>query len=64
MGYSIVYAKSVKKDIRDIPLSDLEKIKSNIDMLENFPNVPNYKNISSHSLADLRLRIGDYRGFI
>ena len=61
MGYKILYAKSVKKDIKDIPVSDLLKIKSNIEMLEHFPNVPNYKKLSSYSIADLRLRVGDYR---
>ena len=61
MSYKIVFANSVKKDIKNIPKSVLKNIKSNIQMLESFPNVSNFKKLSSHYLADYRLRVGDYR---
>jgi mRNA interferase RelE/StbE len=61
MSYKIVFANSVKKDIKNIPKSVLKNIKSNIQMLESFPNVLNFKKLSSHYLADYRLRVGDYR---
>ena len=59
--YKIIYAKSVKKDLKNIPTIDLLKIKSRIEKLQDFPNITNIKQLTSHSLADFRLRVGKYR---
>ncbi|MCL2039719.1 MAG: type II toxin-antitoxin system RelE/ParE family toxin [Bacteroidetes bacterium] len=61
MSYKIVFANSVRKDIRKIPVSILKNIKSNINELANFPNISNFKRLSSCPFADYRLRVGDYR---
>ncbi|MGC8590479.1 type II toxin-antitoxin system RelE family toxin [Athalassotoga sp.] len=61
MEFEIFYAKSVKKDILRIDRKDLTKIKEQIELLKYFPNLPNLKKLSSHPLADYRLRVGNYR---
>ena len=61
MNYKIVFANSIRKDVRKIPVSVLKSIKSNIDELANFPNISNFKRLYSCSIADYRLRVGDYR---
>jgi mRNA interferase RelE/StbE len=58
---NILYAKSVKKDIKNIPPIQLDKIKKGIEELLNFPYLNDFKKLSNHSLADFRLRIGNYR---
>lgn len=59
--FEIKYAKSVKKDLIGIDKKHLEKIKTEIETLTKFPNIPNIKKLSAHPLANYRLRIGDYR---
>jgi mRNA interferase RelE/StbE len=59
--FEIKYAKSVKKDLSRIDRKHLEKIKSEIESLAEFPDVSNIKKLSAHPLADYRLRVGDYR---
>jgi len=59
--FNIIYAKSVKKDIKDIPQNILLNIKGDIEDLQNFPNVKNITKLTSHPLADFRLRVGNYR---
>lgn len=59
--FNLIYAKSVTKDIKDIPKNILLNIKSDIEDLQNFPNVKNIKKLTSHPLADFRLRVGNYR---
>lgn len=59
--YSIVYAKSVKKDIKKIEASELKKIKKRIESLIDFPDVKNTKKLTNHPVADFRLKIGNYR---
>ncbi len=59
--FKIIYAKSVKKDIKRIAPKNLHKIKQGIEELRNFPNISHIKHLSSHSIADFRLRIGNYR---
>jgi len=61
MSYKIVFANNVKKDVKKIPVSLLKNIKANIDELANFPSISNFKRLYSCSLADYRLRVGDYR---
>ena len=59
--FTILYAKSVKKDIRNIPPDILSHIKVSIEKLQKFPNLSNIKKLSSYPLADFRLRVGNYR---
>lgn len=59
--FTLIYAKSVKKDIKHIPLDILSHIKTAIEELENFPHLSNIKKLSSYPLADFRLRVGNYR---
>lgn len=41
MIFSIIYAKSILKDIKNIPDIDKNKIKKDIEELKLFPNVKN-----------------------
>ena len=59
--FEIVYAKSVLKDLKKINKHNLSKIKAGIEELQNFPDLPNIKHLTNHSIADYRLRIGNYR---
>lgn len=59
--YKLVYAKSVKKDIRKIDIDQLESIKEEIEKLVDFPDVKNIKKLTHHPVSDFRLRVGNYR---
>jgi len=59
--FEIIYAKSVKKDIRTIPKDKLQRIKRAIERLKYFPDVTNVRHLMAHPLADFRLRVGEYR---
>jgi len=59
--FRIIYAKSVEKDLRHISPPNLLKIKSGIESLEKFPNLPQIKQLKNHPIADYRLRVGNYR---
>ncbi|MCD6151034.1 MAG: type II toxin-antitoxin system RelE/ParE family toxin [Deltaproteobacteria bacterium] len=59
--FEIVYAKSIVKDLRKIAPQQLLSLKEGIEELEMFPNISQIKRLKSHSLADYRLRIGNYR---
>ena len=59
--YKLVYAKSVKKDIRHIAVAQLEMIKEEIEKLVDFPDVKNIKKLTHHPISDSRLRVGNYR---
>ena len=59
--FKIVYAQSVEKDLRRIPLSSLQKIKKRLEDLERFPDIPQIKHLKNHPIADYRLRVGNYR---
>lgn len=59
--YKLVYAKSVKRDIRRINLAQLEIIKEEIEKLVDFPDVKNIKKLTHHPVSDFRLRVGNYR---
>ena len=61
MSFEIVYAKSVKKDIKNIPRNHLERIKKAIEKLRNFPDVSSVRHLTAHPLADFRLRVGEFR---
>lgn len=59
--FKIIYAKSILKDVKKINKKDRLKIKKAIEELKNFPNISNIKHLKEHSLADYRLRVGEYR---
>ena len=59
--FKILYAASVLKDLKKIDKRSLRLIKKRLEELRNFPNVPNIKHLSSHPLADYRMRVGNYR---
>jgi len=60
-GYKLLYANSVKKDLKNIDIAHLKKIKKEIEKLVDFPDIKNIKKLTHHPVADYRLRIGDYR---
>lgn len=60
-GYNLLYARSVKKDLKNIDISHLKKIKKEIEKLIDFPDVKNIKKLTGHPVSDYRLRIGDFR---
>lgn len=59
--FEIFYAKSVAKDLKRISQKNLSQIKQGIEELKNFPNLSQIKHLSNHSIAEYRLRIGNYR---
>ncbi len=60
-GYNLLYAKSVKKDLKNIDITHLKKIKKEIEKLVDFPYIKNIKKLTHHPVSDYRLKIGDYR---
>ena len=59
--FDIKYAASVKKDLKGIDKKHLFRIKNATENLAKFPDISNIKKLSTHPLADYRLRVGDYR---
>ena len=59
--YEILYAQSVKHDIKKIDKQYHKKIKEEIEKLKNFLDVNQIKRLQSHPLADFRLRVGNFR---
>jgi len=59
--FEIIYAKSIKKDLKRISLSNRLQIKKAIEGLRDFPNLPQIKQLNVHPIADYRLRVGNYR---
>lgn len=59
--FKIIYAKSVKHDVKKIPKRDLLKIKQEIEKLKQFPEVSQVRKLIAHPIADFRLRVGEYR---
>uniref|UniRef100_UPI0040576B92 type II toxin-antitoxin system RelE family toxin n=1 Tax=Candidatus Electronema sp. TaxID=2698783 RepID=UPI0040576B92 len=59
--FKIIYAKSVFKDLRKIATDQLPVIKEGIDDLDKFPNISQLKHLKNHSVAEYRLRVGNYR---
>jgi mRNA interferase RelE/StbE len=59
--FKLVYAKSVRKDLKKITPRNLPKIKEAIKELEKFPNVHQISHLTDHPIADYRLRVGNYR---
>ncbi|HCL56448.1 MAG TPA: type II toxin-antitoxin system mRNA interferase toxin, RelE/StbE family [Spirochaetia bacterium] len=61
MSFEIIYAESVKKDIKKIPTEHQSAIKKSIEKLTEFPAISNIKKLTAHPLCDYRLRNGEYR---
>ncbi len=59
--FKIIYAKSVFKDLKKIASEQLPCIKEGIEELVKFPNISQLKQLKNHSIAEYRLRIGNYR---
>ena len=59
--FSLIYAKSVIKDLKKITPHHLLKIKKNLQELDSFPDISQIKRLKNHPIADYRLRIGVYR---
>ena len=59
--FRICYAKGIVKDLKKISLDQLASIKEGIEELETFPNISQIKRLKNHSVAEYRLRIGNYR---
>ena len=59
--FKLIYAKSVANDLRKIAIYNLPKIKEGIEELKDFPNLAQIRRLKNHSIADYRLRIGNYR---
>jgi mRNA interferase RelE/StbE len=59
--FKICYAKGVVKDLKKISPDQLVSIKEGIEELETFPDISQVKRLKNHSVAEYRLRIGNYR---
>ncbi len=59
--FKLVYARGVLKDLRKIAPSNLPMIKKGIEELAHFPDLAQIKQLKNHSVADFRLRVGNYR---
>jgi mRNA interferase RelE/StbE len=59
--FELIYAKSIRKDLKKISLPILKQIKSSIEELKKFPDISNLKSLNNHPIADYRLRVRDYR---
>ncbi|WP_456479698.1 type II toxin-antitoxin system RelE family toxin [Nautilia sp.] len=59
--FKLVYAKSIKKDIKNLDTKTKEKLKNEIEKLQHFPNLSQIKRLKSYPFADFRLKVGNYR---
>jgi mRNA interferase RelE/StbE len=59
-SYEIVFARSVRKELQDLPLEIAERIIAKIELLVTNPRPPNSKKLQGHSNL-WRIRIGEYR---
>ena len=59
--FKLVYAKSIKKDLKNIDTKTKIKLKQEIEKLQYFPNLSQIKRLKSYPLADFRLKVGNYR---
>ncbi|MHC4874259.1 MAG: type II toxin-antitoxin system RelE family toxin [Planctomycetota bacterium] len=59
--FDLIYAKSVSRDLKKISKKSLLQIKESIEDLKSFPNISNIKQLKNHSIANYRLRVGNYR---
>ena len=59
--FKLIYAKSIKKDLKKIDNQTQLKLKKEIEKLQYFPNLSQIKKLKSYPLADFRLKVGNYR---
>ena len=59
--FRLIYAKRVLKDLKGISKHNLIKLKSAIEELSDFPNISSIKSLKNHSIAEYRMRVGNYR---
>ena len=59
--FELVYAKSIRKDLKKISNPILKQIKEFVGELKQFPDISNLKSLNNHPIADYRLRVGNYR---
>ena len=59
--FKLIYAKSIKKDLKNIDTKTKIKLKKEIEKLQYFPNLSQIKRLKSYPLADFRLKVGNYR---
>ena len=59
--FRLVYAKRVNKDLRGIPNVNLARIRAAVEELVDFPDIASIRLLKHHSIADYRMRVGDYR---
>jgi len=59
--FKLIYAKSIKKDLKNIDTKTKIKLKKEIEKLRYFPNLSQIKRLKSYPLADFRLKVGNYR---
>lgn len=59
--FELIYAKSIRKDLKKISNPILKQIKESTEELKKFPDISNLKFLNNHPIADYRLRVGNYR---
>jgi mRNA interferase RelE/StbE len=59
--FRILYAKRVNKDLCGISQINLTRLKAAVEELVDFPDIASIKFLKNHSIADYRIRVGDYR---
>ena len=59
--YKLFYKSSIKKDIRDIPNNELQRITEDIKSLKIEPLPAGVKKIKKGKISFLRIRQGNYR---
>jgi len=59
--FKLIYAKSIKKDIKNLDNHTKDKLKIEIEKLQHFPHITQIKRLKSYPLADFRLKVGNYR---
>jgi mRNA interferase RelE/StbE len=59
--FKLIYAKSIKKDIKNFDQKTKKKLKEEIEKLQNFPKLSQIKRLKSYPFADFRLKVGNYR---
>ncbi|MBP8718618.1 MAG: type II toxin-antitoxin system RelE/ParE family toxin [Candidatus Atribacteria bacterium] len=59
--YKLFYKQSIKKDIKDIPDIDLQRIMEDIKTLKSNPLPAGVKKIKKGNISFFRIRKGNYR---
>ena len=61
MSYRLIYAKSVAKDLADIPGENRRRVWERINMLAENPLPPGVESLSGDLAGVKRVRVGNYR---